>query len=232
MRRASAGSRWATRPSPGLPDLVDGQHHPGLGVVVVVGDGDRPRHRRQVRVVGDHRVLRGVERVVVDRAAHGCIQPRTEAPGWGRLGRAGSLAPWSAPTPRSSVPADGSPTTGCRSGSCARPGGRCPSTGPSAGTGLHRRRPSARPTWPPRSRSSRSAATAPTPPSSTPTSSRPSRPSASASTSSPASGPVVAAAVPRRPTTWSGSGRSIPRPTRPTCSRPCATWSASWATCR
>ena len=86
---------------------------------------------------------------------------------------------------RSSPPAAASPTTRCRSGSCARRGGRCPSTGRSGATGRSST-PSPSPTSPPRSPSSRSAATASTPPSSTPTSSCRSPPSASASTSRPA----------------------------------------------
>src|SRR6476660_6047180 len=39
-----------------LAELLDGEDDPGLGVLVVVADGDRPRHRREVGVVGDHRV--------------------------------------------------------------------------------------------------------------------------------------------------------------------------------
>ena len=77
-------------------------------------------------------------------------------------------------------------------GSCARPGARCPSTGPVRGEGIDPRRPSPTPSWPPRSPCSRCGATASTPPSSTPTSSCPWPPSASASTSPPVPGPVVA----------------------------------------
>ena len=43
-----AGVRWATRPVAGTADLLDGEHDPRLGVVVVVADRDRPRQRRGV----------------------------------------------------------------------------------------------------------------------------------------------------------------------------------------
>ena len=86
------------------------------------------------------------------------------------------------------------------------------------------------PTSPPRSPSSRCAATASTPPSSTATSWCRWRRSASASRSSPASGPWSPGRSATRPTS-TGCAPSTPRPTAPTCSRPSATWSASWATC-
>ena len=47
-RRAISGRRWVTRPAPGAAHLLDGEHHAGLGVVVVVGDGDAPRHGGQI----------------------------------------------------------------------------------------------------------------------------------------------------------------------------------------
>ena len=49
--------------------LLDGEHDPGLGVVVVVADGDGPRELLDVVVPG--RQLVEGHRVVVDRAPHG-----------------------------------------------------------------------------------------------------------------------------------------------------------------
>ena len=86
--------------------------------------------------------------------------------------------------------------------------------------------PSATRTWPPRSRCSRSAATASTPPSSTPTSSCPSHAIGFGVDVAPGVGPVVDRAVRAPRPTSTASARSSPRPTRPTCSRRSATWSA------
>ena len=78
-------------------------------------------------------------------------------------------------------PAGASRSLTPRCGSCARPGGRCPSTGRPVGTAASWR-PSPIPSWPPSSPSSRSAATGSTRPSCSPTSSCRSTPSASGST--------------------------------------------------
>ena len=103
----------------------------------------------------------------------------------------------STPTPSSSPPAGASRCRTPRSGSCARPGGRCPSTGPARGTGTSWT-PSPTPSWPPRSPCSRSAATAWTPPSSSPTSSCRCTPSASGSTWSPGAARSSTEPLPRR----------------------------------
>src|SRR5690242_10781907 len=50
----------------GPADLLDREHDPDLAVVVVVADRHRPRHRGEVRVLGDGRILGWVEGVVVD----------------------------------------------------------------------------------------------------------------------------------------------------------------------
>ena len=50
----------------GSTDLFDGQHQARLTVVVVVGDGDDPGDRAGVGVLGDHRILGRIERVIVD----------------------------------------------------------------------------------------------------------------------------------------------------------------------
>ena len=55
----------------GVADLLDGEDDAGLGVVVVVADGDRPREVLDVLLAG--RELVEAERVVVDGAAHGAI---------------------------------------------------------------------------------------------------------------------------------------------------------------
>src|SRR5215212_5104167 len=52
----------------GMADLFHREHHPWLAVVVVVTDGDRPRHQHRL-VVACGQIVFG-ERVVVDRAAH------------------------------------------------------------------------------------------------------------------------------------------------------------------
>ena len=79
--RAEVGDEPGTGPA----DLLDGQHDPWLGVVVVVADRHRPRDRRGV--VGARRqVVRG-ERLVVDRAAH-ARQPATPAGQRQRCGEA------------------------------------------------------------------------------------------------------------------------------------------------
>ena len=166
-RRARSGVRWVDQPGAGPADLLDGQHHPWLGVVVVVADRHRPRRGRDVGVLGDGRILGRVERVVVDRSPH--------------VGNRRVTTCHRTRTLRSCAPAGGSRRRGCRCGSCARRAGRCPSTGRSGARAASSTR-SRCPTWPPRSRSSRSGATASTPRSSTPTSSCRSPRSASAST--------------------------------------------------
>src|SRR4029079_10605701 len=64
---------------PGLAQLLDREDDPGLRIVVVVADGDGPRHRREVGVVGDHRVEVVVERMVVDRSAHAVRQAQARS---------------------------------------------------------------------------------------------------------------------------------------------------------
>ena len=55
----------------GVADLLDGEDDAGLGVVVVVADGDRPREVLDVLLGG--RELVEAERVIVDGAAHAAI---------------------------------------------------------------------------------------------------------------------------------------------------------------
>ena len=97
-----------------------------------------------------------------------------------------------------------------RSGSCARPAARCPSTGGSASARRSSRSP-ATPRCAPRSRSSRSAAWAWTPRSCSRTSRRRSPASASPSTSWRAAGPSSSTRSGRWPT-WRRCARSSPRP--------------------
>ena len=112
------------------------------------------------------------------------------------------------PARTSCGPACGSRCPAPRSGSCARRGAPCPSTG---------RRGARAPSWPPSatprcrpsSPCSRSAATASTPPSCSPTSSSRSTPSASGSTSSRAGARWSPSRSAARPT-WTGSGRFEP----------------------
>ena len=68
QRRGQVGDETSTGPA----DLLDGEHDPGLGVVVVVADGDRPRHPLELPVLARGQVVGGC-RVVVDRAPHATI---------------------------------------------------------------------------------------------------------------------------------------------------------------
>ena len=65
-------------------DLLDGEHHAGLGVVVVVADRDRPGHRGELVLLVLRGVVGGIEGIVIDRTAHARSQlhpiQRTAAP--------------------------------------------------------------------------------------------------------------------------------------------------------
>ena len=127
-----------------LPDLLDGRARAGLGVVVVVADGDGPA--RRVLVSSSSRpwarasIVDGAERVVVDGSAQSNARLTTTERA--RCGAASSVDA-SAPEPARSTDALASSVAcrnraraaGCRCGSCARPGGRCPSTGRCGATG-------------------------------------------------------------------------------------------------
>ena len=66
-----AGLEVGDEAGAGAADLLDGEDDAGLGVVVVVADGDRPREVLDVLLAG--RELVEAERVVVDGAAHRAI---------------------------------------------------------------------------------------------------------------------------------------------------------------
>jgi len=55
----------------GVADLLDREHHPRLGIVVVVADGDGPRQVLDVLLRRGQLVE--AERVVVDGASHRAI---------------------------------------------------------------------------------------------------------------------------------------------------------------
>ena len=68
-RRVISGDRWATSPFR-RPHLLDREHYTGLGILVVVSDGNRPRDRGQVLVFVSGRMVRRIEGVVIDRTSH------------------------------------------------------------------------------------------------------------------------------------------------------------------